>query len=47
MSGNAFVGDQLLVDDSFDTAGCQLRRLAADGVLLGAARYAYCAGIRA
>ena len=45
MSGNAFVGDQFLVDVSFDTAGCQLRRLAADGVLLGAAQYAYRAGL--
>ena len=45
MSGNAFVGDQVLVDASFDAARCQLRRLASDGVLLGASKYAYRAGI--
>jgi hypothetical protein len=45
MSGNAFVGDQVLVDVSFDAARCQLRRLASDGVLLGASEYAYRAGI--
>ena len=45
MSGNAFVGDQVLVDVSFDAARCQLRRLASDGVLLGASEYAYGAGI--
>ncbi len=41
MSGNAFVGDQVLLDVSFDAARCQLRRLAADGVLLGASECAY------
>lgn len=45
MSGNAFVGDQVLVDVSFDAVRCQLRRLASDGVLLGASEYAYRAGI--
>jgi hypothetical protein len=45
MSGNAFVSDQVLLDVSFDAARCQLRRLAADGVLLGAAEYAYGAAI--
>ena len=45
MSGNAFVGDQVLVDVSYDAARCQLRRLASDGVLLGASEYAYRAGI--
>jgi len=45
MSGNAFVGDQVLVDASFDAARCQLRRLASDGVLLGASKYVYRAGI--
>lgn len=41
MSGNAFVGDQVLVDVSFDAARRQLRRLVSDGVLLGASKYAY------
>jgi hypothetical protein len=45
MSGNAFIGDQVLVDASFDAARCQLRRLASDGVLPGASKYAYRAGI--
>ncbi len=45
MSGNAFVGDQVLVDASFDAARCQLRHLASDGVLLGASKYACRAGI--
>jgi len=45
MSGNAFVGDQVLLDVSFGAAWCQLRRLAADGVLLGASEYAYGAAI--
>ena len=44
MSGNAFAGAQVLVDVSFDAARCQLRRLASDGVLLGASKYAYLAG---
>jgi hypothetical protein len=41
MSSNAFVGDQVLLDIGFDAARSRLRRLAADGVLLGAAEYAY------
>lgn len=45
MSGNAFVGDQVLLDVSFGAARSQLRRLAADGVLLGASEYAYSAAI--
>jgi hypothetical protein len=45
MSGNAFVGDQVLLDVSFGAARCRLRRLAADGVLLGASEYAYGAAI--
>jgi hypothetical protein len=44
MSGNAFAGDQVLVEVSFDAARCQLRRLASDGVLLGASKCAYLAG---
>jgi hypothetical protein len=44
MCGNAFAGDQVLVDASFDAARCQLRRLASDG-LLGASKYAHRAGI--
>lgn len=45
MSGNAFVGDQVVLDVGFDAARRRLRRLAADGVLLGAAEYAYGAAI--
>jgi hypothetical protein len=45
MSGNVFVGDQVLVDVGFDAARCQLRRLATDGVLLAASEYAYGVGI--
>lgn len=45
MSGNVFVGDQVLLDVGFDVARCQLGRLAADGVLLGASEYAYGEGI--
>jgi hypothetical protein len=45
MSGNVFVGDQVLVDASFDAARPRLGRLARDGVLLGASEYAYAAGI--
>jgi hypothetical protein len=45
MSGNAFVGDQVLLDVSIGAARRQLRRLAADGVLLGASEYAYGAAI--
>jgi hypothetical protein len=45
MSGNVFVADQVLVDVSFDAARRQLRRLAGDGVLLGASEYGYRAGI--
>jgi hypothetical protein len=45
MSGNAFVGDQVMLDVSFGDARRRLRRLAADGVLLGASEYAYGAAI--
>lgn len=45
MSANVFVGDHILVDVSFAAAKRQLGRLAGDGVLLGAAEYAYGAGI--
>jgi hypothetical protein len=45
MSGNAFVGDQVLVAVSFDAARARLKRLAGDGVLLGAAECAYGEGI--
>jgi hypothetical protein len=45
MSASVFVGDHILMDVSFDTAVCQLGRLAVDGVLLGAAEYAYGTGI--
>jgi hypothetical protein len=45
MSGNVFVGDQVLVDASFDAARSRLGRLAGDGVLLGASEYAYAAGV--
>lgn len=41
MGSNAFVGDQVLLDVSFDAARRQLRRFAVDGVLLGASEYAY------
>ena len=45
MNGNVFTADEILVDVSFDAARCQLEYLARDGVLLGAAEYAYGAGI--
>jgi hypothetical protein len=45
MSSNVFLGDQVLLDVSFDAARCQLRRLAAGGLLLGASEYAYATGI--
>ena len=45
MSGNAFVGDRVLLDVSFGAARCRLRRLAEDGVLLGASECAYGAAI--
>jgi hypothetical protein len=45
MSGNVFTADEILVDVSFDAARCQLEHFARDGVLLGAAEYAYGAGI--
>lgn len=47
MSGSAFVGDQVLLDVSFDAARCRLGRLARDGVLLGASEHAYAIGITA
>jgi hypothetical protein len=45
MSGNVFTADEILVDVSFDVARCELEHLARDGMLLGAAEYAYGAGI--
>jgi len=45
MSGTVLTADELLVDVSFDAARCRLEHLAQDGVLLGAAEYAYGAGI--
>jgi hypothetical protein len=45
MSANVFVGDRILADAGFAAARRQLGRLAGDGVLLGAAEYAYGAGI--
>jgi hypothetical protein len=45
MNGNALVGDQVLVDVSFDAVRCRLQRLAEDGVLLRASEYAYGAAI--
>jgi hypothetical protein len=45
MSGNVFTADEILVDVYFDAARCQLEYFARDGVLLGAAEYAYGAGI--
>jgi hypothetical protein len=45
MSGNVFVGDQILMDVCPDAAGRQLERLARDGVLLSASEHAYGAGI--
>jgi len=45
MSGNVFLTDQFLLDVGFAAARRQLGRLAEDGVLLGAAEYAYNAGI--
>jgi hypothetical protein len=45
MSGNVFVTGQFLLDVGFAAARRQLGRLAVDGVLLGAAEYAYNTGI--
>jgi hypothetical protein len=45
MSGNVFTTDEISVNVSFDAARCRLEYLAQDGVLLGAAEYAYGAGI--
>jgi len=45
MSGSVFAADEILVAVHFDAARCRLRRLAGDGVLLGAAEYAYGSGI--
>jgi hypothetical protein len=45
MSGNVVIADEILVDVHLDAARCQLGHLARDGVLLGAAEYAYGAGI--
>jgi hypothetical protein len=45
MGGNVFVGERVLLGVSLEAARAWLRRLAADGVLLGAAGYAYGQGI--
>jgi hypothetical protein len=45
MNSNVFTADEILMDLSFDGARCRLEHLAQDGVLLGAADYAYSAGI--
>ena len=45
MSGNVFTADEISVNVSFAAARCRLEYLAQDGVLLGAAEYAYAAGI--
>jgi hypothetical protein len=45
MSGNVFVGGDILMDVRLDSARRQLERLAADGVLLSASEHAYGAGI--
>jgi hypothetical protein len=45
MSGSVFAADEIVVAINFDAARCRLGRLAGDGVLLGAAEYAYNAGI--
>jgi hypothetical protein len=45
MSSNVFVSDHILMDVCLDSAGCRLKRLAGDGVLLSASEYAYDAGI--
>src|SRR5215471_17585677 len=44
MSGSVFAADEIPADVSFAAARCQLEHLARDGVLLGAAEYAYGAG---
>jgi hypothetical protein len=45
MSESVFAADEILVAVHFAAARCRLGRLAGDGVLLGAAEYAYGAGI--
>jgi hypothetical protein len=45
MGGNVFVGERVLLGVGLDAARAWLGRLAADGVLLGAAEYAYGQGI--
>lgn len=45
MCEKVFVSDHILLDVGFDAARCQLGCLAEDGVLLGAAEYAYGTGI--
>jgi hypothetical protein len=45
VSGNVFTVDEISVDLSLDAAWCQLEHLVQEGVLLGAAEYAYGAGI--
>ncbi len=44
MSSNVFITDDIRLDIGFAAARCRLERLGADGVLLGAAEYAYSAG---
>ncbi len=45
MSGSVFTSDEVLVDVGFEAARGRLGCLAGDGVLLGAAEYAYGAGM--
>jgi hypothetical protein len=45
MSGNALVGDHVLLAVSFDAARARLERFTEDGLLLGASEYAYGQGI--
>lgn len=45
MNSNVFTADEILMDVGFAGARCRLEQLAQDGVLLGAAEYAYGAGI--
>jgi hypothetical protein len=45
MNGSVFTADEVLVDVGFEAARARLGCLAGDGVLLGAAEYAYGTGI--
>jgi hypothetical protein len=45
VSENVFTTDEISVDLSLDAARCQLEHLVQEGVLLGAAEYAYGVGI--